>query len=101
MFRTRLFWRFILALLLVGVLVAGGTALFRSGWAQGYQAGSLAASTGGSGASGTTPGAPFYPYLPDFLLDRRFLPAVLPVPPVELAALGWQPRIRTLGAPPG
>jgi hypothetical protein len=63
MYRTGLFWRFILALLLVGLLAAGGVALFRAGWAQGYQAGALSVAPG-SGVGGTTPGVPFYPYLP-------------------------------------
>jgi len=48
MFRFGFFWRLLLALLLVGVLAAGGMALFRAGWAQGYQTGALSAAPSGS-----------------------------------------------------
>ena len=44
MYRRSIFTRLILAVILVAVLVAGGALLYRSGWAQGYQAGSLLSS---------------------------------------------------------
>jgi hypothetical protein len=62
MFRFGFLWRFLLALLLLGLLVAGGSALYRAGFAQGYQAAALAANS--SGSTGT-PGLPvqgYYPY---------------------------------------
>lgn len=57
MFRHGFVWRLLLSLLLVGVLAVGGVALYRAGFAQGYQAAALAA-----GATGhtVTPIAPFY-----------------------------------------
>jgi hypothetical protein len=62
MVRTGFFWRLLLTLLLVAVLVAGGAGLFRLGWAQGYQAGTQATTAGSSGAA---PQLPFYyPYPP-------------------------------------
>ena len=60
MFRTGLLWRLILALLLVGVLAAGGMALFRAGWAQGYQTGALSAAPSERGVAPVAP--PYYPY---------------------------------------
>jgi hypothetical protein len=62
MFRFGFLFRFLLALVLIGVLVAGGMALYRTGWAQGYQNGAAAV---GSGAN-TTPAlpAPYYAYPP-------------------------------------
>ena len=41
MYRRSIVARLVLTVILVAVLVAGGALLFRSGWAQGYQAGSL------------------------------------------------------------
>ncbi len=61
MFGRGVFFRIFVALLLLGVLTAGGVALYRAGWAQGYQAGALAAHSGGSGA---TPQVPYYGYPP-------------------------------------
>ena len=61
--------RFILALVLIAVLALGSIALFRGGWAQGYQAGVIAAS---STEGENLPVLPFYgglvrqPYLPGF-----------------------------------
>ncbi len=58
-------WRFLLTLLFIGLLVAGGVALYQFAFAQGYQAGALAA--GPTGDHGTLaqpvyPGyAPFWP----------------------------------------
>jgi hypothetical protein len=57
MFRFGFVWRLLFALLVIGVLVAGGTALFRAGWAQGYQVGALATAPGGSG---NAPALPYY-----------------------------------------
>jgi hypothetical protein len=57
MFRGGFFWRFLLALVIVGGLAAGGAALFRAGWAQGYQVGALSSSAEGSEA---VPNPPFY-----------------------------------------
>lgn len=53
MFRRGGFFRFLLTLLLVGLLVAGGVALYQAGFGQGYQAGALAASAA-AGSDGTT-----------------------------------------------
>jgi hypothetical protein len=75
MFYRGIFWRILLAVLLVGLLVVGGGALYRAGWTQGYQAAALAASANGSeGApvvpySGVYPPGAFYPvfgYTPFF-----------------------------------
>jgi hypothetical protein len=60
MYRTGFFWRFLLGLLLIGLLAAGGTALFRAGWAQGYQ---VAAISAASGAEGSVPAPLYYPYM--------------------------------------
>ncbi len=71
MFRGGFLVRIFLTLLLVGLLVAGGVALYRFGWAQGYQAGALIAA-GSTSGQGSTPGqaappAPYYyPYAPWF-----------------------------------
>ena len=62
MFRTGFLWRFLLALLLFGLLAAGGTALYRAGFAQGYQAAALAAGSAGNTATSTLPGIYPYPY---------------------------------------
>jgi hypothetical protein len=59
--RSGFLWRILLTLVLVGVLVAGGIALYRTGWAQGYQAAVLVA--GGKGGN-TTPALPFYGVYP-------------------------------------
>jgi hypothetical protein len=45
MYRKGFFIRFVLALLLLAVLFAGGVFLYRTGWAQGYQAAGLIASS--------------------------------------------------------
>ena len=51
------FWRFLLTLLLVGLLIGGGVALYQAGFGQGYNAG-LAASAG----DGTAHLPPAYGY---------------------------------------
>ena len=67
MYRRGIVVRLVLAVILVAVLVAGGALLFRSGWAQGYQAGSLLPSGEGAEALPATPQfrghlyGPFYP----------------------------------------
>lgn len=58
--RGRLF-RFLLTLLLVGVLIAGGVALYQAGFGQGYQAGVLATSAARSDGAAQPP---VYGYLP-------------------------------------
>ena len=62
MFRQGILWRFLLALVILGVLTAGGSALFRAGWTQGYQAAALEANANGSG--GTAPALPYGGYFP-------------------------------------
>jgi hypothetical protein len=61
MFRTGFLWRFLLALLLFGLLAAGGAALYRAGFAQGYQAAALAANSTGNAAAPNLPAPGFYP----------------------------------------
>lgn len=67
MFRFGFFGRLLLALLIVGFLLAGGTALYRFGWAQGYQVGALATNTGSQAGA---PQAPYYGFYP----PMRFWP---------------------------
>ena len=83
MFYRGLFWRILLAVLLVGLLVVGGGALYRAGWTQGYQAAALAA--GASGSEGA-PVAPFYGVYP----PGAFYPA-----------FGYPPFFAPFGAPFG
>jgi hypothetical protein len=60
----RIFWRIALTLLFVGLLIAGGVALYRSGWSQGYQAGVIAAGAV-EGTAELSPGQlPYYPVVP-------------------------------------
>jgi hypothetical protein len=63
MFGFRIFWRILLALILVGLLVGGGVTAYRTGWAQGYQAGVLTAADTGEALprSSLVPAYPFYP----------------------------------------
>ena len=65
MFGRFSFWRFLLSLLLIGILVAGGVAFYQFAFAQGYQAGALASGTSiGNGS----PAQPVYPgYAPYWL----------------------------------
>ena len=57
MFRFGLLFRLLLALLVIGGLVAGGVAIYRIGWAQGYQASAIL-----SNNKTTAPAAPVAPY---------------------------------------
>ncbi len=68
MVRRYVFLRILITLLLVGLLAAGGAALYRFGWAQGYQAGALVAagSTAGQGSQAAPPAPYYYPYAPWF-----------------------------------
>ena len=43
MSRTWFVWRALVALIIIGLLVGGGWAVFRTGWSQGYMTGQLAA----------------------------------------------------------
>jgi hypothetical protein len=60
MFRFGILWRILMILVLVALLVGAGTALYRAGLAQGYQAGIVAASK--TGSAPTTPQLPYYGY---------------------------------------
>lgn len=70
MFRHGFVWRLIATLLFVGLLVAGGFALFRAGFAQGYQVAALTAKAGSTGSTApAVPGAgmmPFYGMYPRY-----------------------------------
>ncbi len=61
MFRHGFIWRLLLSLLLVAVLAVGGVALYRAGFAQGYQAAALTAGTSGQA---TAPAVPYYGVAP-------------------------------------
>ncbi len=64
MFRQGIWWRVLLSLLLVALIIGGGIALFRVAWLQGYQAGIVAAGAAGKSAVPATPFYGFYPYGP-------------------------------------
>jgi hypothetical protein len=64
MFGFRIFGRIILALILVGLLVGGGVAMYRTGWAQGYQAGALTVGAGSGEQLSPAPIYPAYPFYP-------------------------------------
>jgi len=67
MYRRGIFFRIVLAFLLLVVIVAGGMAVYRMGWGQGYLAGTAAASSEGVEPGLLVPGfgahlsRPFYP----------------------------------------
>ena len=61
MFRFGILWRILMILVLVALLVGGGTALYRAGLSQGYQAGIVAAGKAGS-APATPQQLPYYGY---------------------------------------
>ena len=84
MFRFGILWRILMVLVLVALLVGAGTALYRTGLAQGYQAGIVAA--GKIGGAPTTPTTPQLPYYgngygyPPFGFYRGFgYPGVFPI----------------------
>src|SRR5512146_2823431 len=56
MFGSFRVWRVLLTLLLVGLLVAGGVALYQLAFSQGYQAGAIASGDGGSNVQPAYPG---------------------------------------------
>jgi hypothetical protein len=60
MYRRSLFLRLALALVLLVILFAGGAALYRIGWSQGYQAYALSAAVQGNEASPQIPPYAFY-----------------------------------------
>ncbi len=62
MFRFGFLFRFLLALLIIGGLVAGGVAIYRLGWAQGYQTSVLLSSKAGAPAQPALPAVPYYGY---------------------------------------
>jgi hypothetical protein len=62
MARNHFFFRFLAALLVVGILAAAGVAVYRAGVTQGYL---QAAATAEDGGALTRPGAP-YPYFPGY-----------------------------------
>jgi hypothetical protein len=71
MFRIGFFWRLLLAVLLIGLLAVGGMALFRAGWAQGYQVAVLSPASGEAGVPrlpvyAPYPGYGFMPFFPPF-----------------------------------
>ena len=67
-------WRFFLTLFLIGILVAGGVALYQYAFAQGYQSALTSGVTGGSGTQ-VQPVYPGYaPYWPVFGFPFFFPP---------------------------
>jgi hypothetical protein len=60
--------RVLAALLLIGLLVGGGMAVYRAGFAQGYAVGASSATAGGAEvAPGGAPLSPYYPYYPGMM----------------------------------
>ncbi len=76
MFRYGILWRILLALLLVGVLIAGGAAIYRTGWAQGYQVGALAANSPNTQGNNPLPyrGYPYGGFWPGYGFPFFFPP---------------------------
>ncbi len=62
MFRFGFLLRFLLALLIIGGLVAGGVALYRTGYAQGYQTAAMVLANNKAAAPGVPPVMPYYGY---------------------------------------
>ena len=50
MFRMGILGRVVLAVLIVGLLTAGGYGVYRMGWAQGYQTAAISAAAAGQGS---------------------------------------------------
>jgi len=81
MFRFGFIFRFLLALLVIGGLVAGGVAIYRTGWAQGYQTGVALSTKAGAPAVPAVPVVPYYgypymPYGPGYGYGFSFFPLV-------------------------
>lgn len=65
------FFRLLAALLLIGLLVAAGTLVFRAGFSQGYASGAaISSGEGGQAVPRVGPGYPYYPYYPGFFGPR-------------------------------
>ena len=62
MFRFGFIFRFLLALLIIAGLVAGGVAIYRMGWVQGYQTSTLLSNKSGAPAQPALPAVPYYGY---------------------------------------
>jgi hypothetical protein len=62
MFRFGFLFRLLLALLIIGGLVGGGVAIYRLGWAQGYQTAAVLANKTGTQAAPAVPAVPYYGY---------------------------------------
>jgi hypothetical protein len=80
MVRIGFFGRFLLAVLLIGLLAAGGVSLYRMGWVSGYSTGTLAGAAGAAGAEGASPVAPVAPYgygFPLFFHPFGFFPMLV------------------------
>jgi hypothetical protein len=71
--------RLLLALVLIGLLVAGGTALYRAGWANGYQAAAVSA---GNAGKAVTPPVPYFAYPPAYFGPGYFYPGFFPFGPL-------------------
>jgi len=67
MSRTWFVWRALAALIIIGLLVGGGWAIYRTGWSQGYTNGQLAAATEEGGVMPYPPYAFGYPRPPTAL----------------------------------
>jgi hypothetical protein len=69
MYRRGIWLRILLALVLVVVLVGGGMAVYRAGWVQGYQAGTLLSGNEGGEFVPLVPqfrGQLYHPFMPGF-----------------------------------
>jgi hypothetical protein len=64
MYRIGIFVRVVLGLLLVAVIIAGGVAVYRAGWAQGYQANIISTGGGEIDSGMLVPGFRGYMYAP-------------------------------------
>lgn len=102
MSRTWFVWRALVALIIIGLLVRGGWAIYRTGWSQGYMTGQLAAADDGSAARSYPPyafGYPAWPVLAGLGLLGLFGLLVLP-----LLAIGKMISLHArgmAGGPPG
>ena len=62
MHRFGFLFRLLLAVLIIGGLVAGGVAIYRLGWAQGYQTSVLLSNKTGAATQPALPAMPYYGY---------------------------------------